>query len=970
MYDIALSKHKYDIEKKYSNVTKNTEVECLLHNYELSLDNYVTLAGYMNVVYRNNKGYKLESTITLDINGSVSSDTKIKNYRITIHGIDYINHIMSELYLKNDRNIYHNLIHYIRDNDTSVVTIMEKSRNKTDVVDIDDLGIRFRFAEEKSVSKDKFNDVLASINKVSFRYKERLSLILSENMRIDLTMVKMTQDYKSIMTATPRYEIEVDLSVSKPDKKYLDQMYKEVERIIKVIQKTNHVITMSKSQDVLEYYKTLLNIGGRNMHKLYGPQVHTLNTEVFNNDLAHNYAVSDKADGDRSFLIIKDKHVYLISNNLFVRNTGIVIKDDKYNGSILDGEYVFLKQYNKFIFLAFDCLRNGDKDIRNHRSLSDRLKQMNEVIRECFGNNLTIKEVDKVDDSDKHYEKELKEFVTKMKEGVKKNELFIVGKPFIYCKGAYEYEIYKNSLVFWKSYMSGDNKIFYNLDGLIFQPMQQIYTTDLRQTEFHNLKWKPNEDNTIDFYIRFEKEDGKIALFYDKTDHGKVTDKYAVCYLYVDNGKPELFKSEEELHICHIHTVNEEVRDKSGNLIQDETVVEFYYVDDRKLSKFDRWIPLRTRYDKTEVVIKHNKVFGNYIKTAENNWGTIMNPITLDDFSKKTKNIKKAEISREMSRSGPYYDQISDSFREMRNFHNFIKSQLINTYCSSEYSYDKKLSIFDIGCGRGGDIPKFINADIDHYFGTDVDYEILYMTKDSANNRYTSMNRRGDLPLFEFAQMDSTVKYDMESQIARFPDMPKNSRDILKKHINSKFDRINCQFTIHYYLENETTWDNFKYNINKLLKPGGYMMITTFDGDIISNLLEGKPDYKITSKDEHNNEIEEFVIKKQYNDDGVMLGKRIDVMNSFISEGRYDSEYLVYPKFLIGEFNKMGLELVESDTFENLYDMYSEFINGDANKMNHVCRISKLLCKIMQYKKTDLGMNITRLNRYYVFRKI
>lgn len=42
------------------------------------------------------------------------------------------------------------------------------------------------------------------------------------------------------------------------------------------------------------------------------------------------------------------------------------------------------------------------------------------------------------------------------------------------------------------------------------------------------------------------------------------------------------------------------MRDKEGDIILDNTVVEFTYDNNSSLLNPFRWIPLRTRYDKTE----------------------------------------------------------------------------------------------------------------------------------------------------------------------------------------------------------------------------------------------------------------------------------------------------------------------------------------------------------------------------------
>mgnify|MGYP002008880539 CR=1 FL=1 len=44
-------------------------------------------------------------------------------------------------------------------------------------------------------------------------------------------------------------------------------------------------------------------------------------------------------------------------------------------------------------------------------------------------------------------------------------------------------------------------KVPYFLDGLIYTPQEQKYTTVLHETKYRIYKWKPPNQNTIDFFI-------------------------------------------------------------------------------------------------------------------------------------------------------------------------------------------------------------------------------------------------------------------------------------------------------------------------------------------------------------------------------------------------------------------------------------------------------------------------------------
>lgn len=70
----------------------------------------------------------------------------------------------------------------------------------------------------------------------------------------------------------------------------------------------------------------------------------------------------------------------------------------------------------------------------------------------------------------------------------------------------------------------------------------------------------------------------------------------------------------------------------NGDVIQDETVVEFSYNDNLETNDKFRWIPLRTRYDKTEMVIKHKMKYGNGADVANRIWRSIIVPVKLTDI--------------------------------------------------------------------------------------------------------------------------------------------------------------------------------------------------------------------------------------------------------------------------------------------------------------------------------------------------
>jgi len=113
------------------------------------------------------------------------------------------------------------------------------------------------------------------------------------------------------------------------------------------------------------------------------------------------------------------------------------------------------------------------------------------------------------------------------------------------------------------------------------------------------------------------------------------------------------------------------------------------------------------------------------------------------------------------------------------------------------------------------------------------------------------------------------------------------------------FDVINAQFMIHYLFKDEETFNNLCYNINKYLNNDGYLIITTFDGDIINSLNYNDNKYKSLYTDNNGNNIKFFEIIKKYEHKN-NLGNAIDVnISIFRNDNNYITEYIVYKDYLI-----------------------------------------------------------------------
>jgi hypothetical protein len=150
---------------------------------------------------------------------------------------------------------------------------------------------------------------------------------------------------------------------------------------------------------------------------------------------------------------------------------------------------------------------------------------------------------------------------------------------------------------------------------------------------------------------------------------------------------------EENNHEAFFPLVKGEVRDVEGNFIQDNTVIEVIYVNNQSIPHQYRWSILRTRWDKTESVIRDHKKYGNYKDVAIKTWKSMKEAVTIDEIKKLSNpntygqqlKILQSRIDTTLITSDraqdKYYQEITNLLSLMKGFHNWVKSILIYTYC-------------------------------------------------------------------------------------------------------------------------------------------------------------------------------------------------------------------------------------------------------------------------------------------------
>lgn len=152
----------------------------------------------------------------------------------------------------------------------------------------------------------------------------------------------------------------------------------------------------------------------------------------------------------------------------------------------------------------------------------------------------------------------------------------------------------------------------------------------------------------------------------------------------------------------------------------------------------------------------------------------------------------------------------------VRSFNNFVKSLLIDMYSRP---HDTAL---DLGCGKGGDLLKWLKAGIDGLIGVDI----AEISIEHAKDRFKNM--RSKCFWVDFCVGDPFL--DRLEDIVHPDAFP--------------VDMVSCQFAFHYAFETEERLRNALSNISRVLKRGGKFIGTIPDSEqLVRNLKLGKKEW-------------------------------------------------------------------------------------------------------------------------------
>ena len=783
-----------------------------------------------------------------------------------------------------------------------------------------------------------------------------------------------------------------------------------------IIVNTEYYVDSTTKTNILKNYSELTTETQKYKFKLIGPQPVSMGIEHLNplnpNSIYSKYVVTEKADGVRAQLLIKDNKGYLITTKKDAFYTGATF--DCKGDWIFDGEYITQNKKGEDIklFMIFDVYYSSEFSTQPYTyPWSSKKGESRSQIIHTFKTDTSITYNDKYPYSNvrigfKQY-LDGPEKLTKKKNGDFGNLMNI----FKSTKRILDME---------------ENGFEYFTDGLIFLPMfltvkgmeEGDIVKSIKGTWSLNYKWKPPEENTIDFKVVFMKDKNRniIHSYTDTSDEGKVQTKYYQKVLLVVDYKEEDDESidfnwsvltdkpinkqsyqyfdppthkKDNIHMTNIPLTNKQMKClKDKKDIKNGSIIEMRYQPEADNGFI--WTPLRVRDDKFKP---------QYFTIANNIWSTINEPITLN-MIKGTINFDK--VQQEVSKTDKYY--VGDKFSEdspIRDLHNYIKSKLITRVCSSN-DHKGKLMIADLSCGRGGDINKYLSCknEIEFILGLDISSNI-----NEAAQRYHYKHK--PKPKALFLQYDTSksiekqegciVSMNKEKQeiccdmldmiFGKQKTYHKKYKDIQKKYLGigkQGFDIVSSQFSLHYYFKDEESLRGLCENIQYLCADKGYFIGTCYDGMKLVKTFTKEDKDTLEMIDDFGSLI--YQIKKKYtitdftynkDDSSDMFGHEIEVFMASI--GQPITEYLVNFEFFIDIMKDYVFELAipsfkkgsynpikdPIQSFEEIINKTSEIRENDdefIKKTKH-----KDLYKVHSNKEYSL---LSGLNNYFIFQKV
>ena len=689
-------------------------------------------------------------------------------------------------------------------------------------------------------------------NITEYRYKQRMSF---EQLpfRFDLTIVKTLTGSEGgkmskIFAKAPTYEVECEYITK--DVLSVETMTETMEFLARIRHHNEVFISTRVCNAAILKLQTHFFLTKNFKNRFPGAKVTTVERKNVAYIKTHKYGVTDKTNGSRSLLYIAAQGaIFLVDMKWHITPIGI-IRNPAVNNTVLDGELIIATDENTFqktyCFYAFDILAQNNLSVETQQ-LGERYAMMQNVLQK-----LRMEPVVQEEQKEKDILQEQKTFVVEMNLRVQ----FVLSLKTYNMKPNAAKEIWDRR----KNYP-------YVLDGLIFTPFDKPYhfSTPTWPTQF---KWKPAEENSIDFLLQQQG----TSTTYD---------------LMVGSKSQPLTERFGQIDIP-LGTIVD------GLPISDNMIVECVFRE-------GKWVVLKTRADKTEP---------NFITVAESVWKTITDPIEVFKFTKDEGAYYNSQISPEEEKKS----------QPLRTFNNAVKQMLIHNHASGK-------TLVDFSCGQGGDLHKWRMERVQKVLGIDLSNQNLKQLMErflspksprlDSDSDYLKQPGRVEL----WAGNTGRVLEGQTVSVV-YPPTAAGDKEVTPGN-HQTYDVGVSFFTIHYYFDQKSSLQSFFRNARDFINVGGRLIITCLDGEMVKGALDTAQMFSGASTiygDVDGTHI--YEIQKLYADNSTVLdfGMKINMFMHTISE-KPIPEYLVPEHLLTQTAQEFSFKLEQKQMFGDIGDI-------------------------------------------------
>lgn len=766
---------------------------------------------------------------------------------------------------------------------------LEKTRKELSSYELEDFDYHLNAKEERlhpNLSKEEWIQFVNSDK--HYRHKKRYKFRLFENtLSLDITLVRegngTTFQQANVLNQPQKVEIEIEwFPQSRIDDVVIMETISHVRQLLIILESLafNIPCKMPNSflQGIKTQYFTILGVSGSDSKPLpksnIGPDLVSLEfvhlqtikensgsksnlvpiytrtaNNIPENGIDFSYMVTLKTDGVRCLGFIYNQCLYILNNNdASIQCSGIYLIESFLNNTILDGELVIYEKNGKrcFDYYPFDIyVYNGNE--QRHLNFETRfMTKLESLVHASF---IPISN-EMFNTSNVLFTIKRKQFLPCTPENCSRL-LNLAQTP--------DLEFETDGLVFIPNVEMVGNQPYHILDPAKMKSDKSDANWRIATKKRWNvlLKWKPPQQTTIDFLVKYENR--FMALLQIKTKEKQAYQTFAKL-------------KREELPYD----------------MKDGCIMEAHY---DPIS--NKWKPYRIREDKLEP---------NFIDTANAIWNNIQHPITIELLTNSNAEERSAQCV--LLKQPRYYATSNVQEEEggeksvLYLFNNQVKHALIDHSLALSNTQTHN-QILDLASGRGGDQTKWLFHD---KVQTYTAIEKIAMSIDEAKRRLDALNRK-DREKIQGKQIEHYVG-DLSTE---------QGYEVL--YAKPSYDIVSIQFAIHYLFDTEQSLRMLLQNVSDHLGENGLFIATCFAGERLHELFSSNQQIELEFKNKQEQVICKLV--KKYEDAQYQeqeFGLNIDVLIERI--GEVHTESLVKTPTLIRIALEYQLELVETKSFE------------------------------------------------------